>query len=500
MSWHQKITPSFHKLLAAASGLILLALVATVVGSPKVFADDCGPNAIIYCGFNTNTQFINYLKDNKDNYPNNPHRDLQAVMNRFGLSTADYERFRTTAKSGTVYKSGSKVVVDGKTVMTDAKSLGRTTLDGRHDKSMKIGDKTYYYGDVSRVFNSSSIPAKVMFDSKGEAQFVVLTDCGNPVWGTPVKSSVKCKALNQEKVSGSNDTYNFTTSTATTGNATVTKCVYDFGDGTKPVTSTNCASKVKHTFAEGSFKVKVTVYATLPGGVTITDTCETAVTVTKPYYECVELSGPAPVGFKYTFNASLKFGNGATPKSADFTFGDGSSATVQASSATATTISTSHAYAKAGTYSITAIVHFTLPDGQTVSANACSAVAKPSEPPVAECKPGIPVGDVRCNPCPTDSSITADNPKCTTPATTLPNTGAGNVIAIGGAALVGGFLFYRQWMFKKHKREAYQAETGSSPLPLADPLAVSDPLAETPLEPEQPSQGHHSTFRRRRQF
>ena len=500
MSWHQKYAPSFRKVIAAASGLVLLALVATVVGSPKVYANDCGPNAVIYCGFSGNTQFINYLKANKDNYPNNPHRDLQAIMNRFGLSTSEYERFRTTAQSGTVYKSGSKVVVDGKTVMTDAKSLGRTTLDGRHDKSMKIGDKTYYYGDVSRVFNSSSIPAKVLFDDKGEVEFVVLTDCGNPVWGTPVKSSVKCTALKQEKVSGSSDAYNFTTSTATTGNAKVTKCVYDFGDGTKPVTSTNCSSKVKHTFAEGSFKVKVTVYATLPGGVTITDTCETAVTVTKPYYECVELKGPEPEGFKYTFNASLKFGNGATPKSADFTFGDGSSATIQASSATATTISATHTYAKAGTYSITAIVHFTLPDGQTVTANGCSAVAKPSQPPVAECKPGIPVGDVRCNPCPTDSSITADDEDCVAPATTLPNTGAGNVIAIGGAALVGGFLFYRQWMFRKHKREAYQAETGSSPLPLADPLAISDPLAETPLEPEQPSQGHHSTFRRRRQF
>ena len=497
MSW-QKYAPSFRKMIAAASGLMLLALVATVVGSPqKAFADDCGPNAIVYCGFNTNTQFINYLKDNKDNYPNNPHRDLQAIMNKFGLSSADYDKFKSSAKSGTVYRSGSKVVVDGKTVMTDAKSLGRTTLDGRHNKSISIAGETYYYGDVSRVFNSSSIPAKVLFDEKGTAQFVVLTDCGNPVWGTPVESTAKCKALNQEPVAGTTDTFNFTTSTVVTGNATITKCVYDFGDGTKPVTSSSCSAKVKHTFAGGTYNVKVTVYATAPGGVTISDTCGTTVNVAIPYYECVAQKGPEPEGLKYTFITGLKYGNGATPKSAVFTFGDGSTTTIPAASKSASTITTTHTYAKTGTYSVTAIVHFTLPNGQDVTSNGCSWVVKPSEPPVAECKPGIPVGDVRCNPCPTDSSITADNPKCTTPATTLPNTGAGNVIAIGAAALVGGFLFYRQWMFRKHKREAYQAETGVSPLPLADPLATDDPLAETPLEPQQPVR---STFRRRRQF
>lgn len=493
----QKTHRSFRTIIAAALSVIALTMIAAVWGTPKVFAQDCGPNAVIYCGFSSKSDFISKLKNNKDTYPNAPHQDLQAIMKQFGLSSSDYDNFLSSAESGTVYKSGSKVVVNGQTVLTDAKSLGRTTLDGRHDKSMTIGNKTYYYGDVSRVFNSASIPAKVLFDSKGNAQFVVLTDCGNPIWGKPVDSSVKCKALKQEAVSGSTNTYNFYTSTETTGNAKVTKCVYDFGDGTKPVTSSSCSSKVKHAFSDGTFTVKVTVYASVPGGGTITDTCDTVVTVTTPYYECVELKGPEPEGYKYTFIASLKFGNGATPKSADFTFGDGSSTTVAATSATATTITATHTYAKAGTYSITANVHFTLPNGTVVTANPCSAVVKPSEPPVAECKPGIPVGDVRCNPCPTDSSITADDAKCTTPATTLPNTGAGNVVAIGGAALVGGFLFYRQWMFRKHKKEAYQAEVGTSPLPLADPLAPNEPLAETPLEPEQPVR---STFRRRRQF
>jgi cbb3-type cytochrome oxidase subunit 3 len=484
---------ALQKLIFAGGVLALLAV--AVVSVPRVYAVavDCDTNAIMKCGFQSTASFVSKVKANDDGYG---HHDLQTLFAAKGLSKSDYDRFLKEAKTGYVYRDSGKLVVDGQTVATDMKSLGRTTLRGNRT-AVKIGGETYYYSSVKDSFLSSSLPAKVLFDDKGEVQFATLMACGNPTWGTNVKSSAKCDSLKKEAVSGTIDTFNFSTATTATGNAKITKCVYDFGDGTKPVTSTSCSSKVKHTFAEGTFTVKVTTYATVPGGGTITDTCETVVTVTKPYYECVDLKGPEPEGYKYTFIATLKFGNGATPKSADFTFGDGSSATVPAASATATTITTTHTYAKAGTYSITALVHFTLPNGQVVTANACSAVVKPSEPPVAECKPGIPVGDVRCNPCPTDSSITADNPKCTTPATTLPNTGAGNVIAIGSAALVGGFLFYRQWMFRKHKREAYQAETGASPLPLADPLATSDPLAETPLEPEQPVR---STFRRRRQF
>ena len=486
---------TLQKLMFASGVLALLAV--ALVSAPRVYAVavDCDTNAIMKCGFQSTSSFVNKVKAHDDGYG---HHDLQTLFAAKGLSKSDYDRFLKEAKTGYVYRDSGKLIVDGQTVATNMKSLGRTTLRGNRT-AVKIGDVTYYYSSVKDSFLSSSLPAKVLFDDKGNVQFAVLMACGNPTWGSNVESSAKCDSLKKEAVSGTDDTFTFWTDTTKNGNAKITKCVYDFGDGTSTVTSSDCSKKIRHTFAkEGTFKIKVTTYATLPGGATVKDTCQTEVTITKPYYQCIAQKGPEPDGLTYTFIAGLKYGNGAVPKSADFTFGDGSSTTVQASSSSATTISATRTYAKEGTYSVTALVHFTLPDGQDVTANGCSWVAKPSQPPVAECKPGIPVGDIRCNPCPTDSSISADDAKCEEVATTLPNTGAGNVIAIGSAALVGGFLFYRQRMFRKHKKLAYQAEMGDSSLPLADPLEPNDPLAETPLEPEQ--QAVRSTFRRRRQF
>ena len=738
-------------LVVSAAAFVALMIVTQIGNVPKAYAADCGPNAIIYCGFNDNNQLVGYLTNNQDTYPRTPHTDLQVIMEHFGLNPSEYERFRTSARDGIVYKDG-RIVVGGQTVATNVNSIGRTTLDGRHDKSMSIGGKTYYYGAVTRVFRSPSIPAKVLFDSQGRPETTLLTDCGNPVWGTPVTSTVTCSMLKKTPVDGSADTFSFTTGVAGTGNASIIRCEYDWGDGSQVEHIQDCASPIKHTFKPGTWTAKVTVVASVPGGSTITskqcqqsitvappvvlspgikiekkvndtktaavevnknftyklivtntgntdlndiavdepsphvnmklvsatpgtivnnslrytisslgikqsttititavmtqyaagpivnkacvdapsvpgspDACDTAtvtvkkpsVTITKvvndkkdtavavgeaftytlqvtnngesaltnvqvtdaapknvtfvsatpgtikdnalvytiptlavrqtvaikitakattyvsgsikntacvnapavnpatpkdpdacddatitlkmvPYYQCVELSGPQPEGYTYTFVAKLNYGNGAVLTSVDFSFGDGATAArVKPGSANAMTVSTKHTYGRADTYSVSATARFTV-DGKEAIAPTCSAVIKPTAPPVPECKPGIPVGDVKCNPCPYDASLTADNPNCKAPvkATTLPNTGAGNVIAVGVAALVAGFLFYRHQMFKKHQAEAYQAEVGASPLPLADPLAEDNPLAETPLQPHM----HRSTFRRRRQF
>ncbi len=480
------------------AGLAALLIVAvTAVWGPKVYAAaDCGPNAIMYCGFSSSSDFIKNVRANNDHNGN----DLKKIYNEFGLQSADYDRFVSTAKSGTVYKDG-RVVVDGQTVATSANSLGRTTLDGRHDKSMTIGSDTYYYGQTSRVFLSNSLPAKVLFDGDGEAEFVVLNDCGNPVWGDNVKSSVKCDALKKQSITGQAGAFNFTTDATAKGNAKITKYVYDFGDG-NTVTKTSGSTAVPYTFGPGTHTIKVTVYATVPGGDTITSTCETTVTVEQqliPFYQCVDLKGPNPQNLKYSFTATAKYGNGAVFIGGNFNFGDGTTVS-GVKPTTANTVTVEHTYQKAGNYSVTAVLLFTV-NGKTVYADSCNAMVQPAAPPVSECKPGIPVGDKRCTPCIYDSSLPSDDPRCK-PAVvtqTLPNTGAGNIIALSSAALVGGFLFYRHRVFLRNKAAFNAAENGTSPLPLADPLTPEDPLANTPLEPQE-QQPVRSTFRRRRPF
>lgn len=229
------------------------------------------------------------------------------------------------------------------------------------------------------------------------------------------------------------------------------------------------------------------------------DDCDAAaITLPKPIFECSQLTGPLLDGktMGYRFTAESKTANGAVLKKALFVFGDGQSRTVDASTG-ANTISTDYEYATPGKYSAFATLYFDVFGEEKAAAFNCYAKVEPSKPAVPECKPGIPVGDIRCNPCEYDASITKDNPRCVAPAATLPNTGAGNVIALASAALVGGFLWYRHVLFRRHKRAYIAADFGTAPLPLAEPLESPEPLAGTPLAEKA---GRKLSLRRRRQF
>ncbi|QQS18590.1 DUF11 domain-containing protein [Candidatus Saccharibacteria bacterium] len=236
-----------------------------------------------------------------------------------------------------------------------------------------------------------------------------------------------------------------------------------------------------------------------PSNPTKDDDCDPAVvTNPKPLYECSRLTGPLLPGqtMGYRFTAESKTANGAVLKRALFVFGDGQSRSVNAT-AGSSTITADYIYPTQGKYSAFATLYFDVFGEEKAASSNCYAMVEPSKPAVPECKPGIPVGDVRCNPCEYDASIPRDDPRCVAPAATLPNTGAGNIIALASAALVGGFLWYRHLLFRKHKRAYLAADFGTSPLPLAEPLESSDPLAATPLAPQAQ---RRFSMRRRRQF
>lgn len=582
-------------------GILAFAMsaVGLFVSSPTVFARsmDCDNNAIMWCGFDTNSEFISKVSANDDG---KGHRDLQAIYNHYGLSSSEYSAFQSKAKDGTMYRDG-RVVVGDYTVMTGGKTLGRENFSG--SSAVSISGRTYYKGtpDVRWVPGTNSMPVKVMFNASGVAEIVVLTSCGNPVDGPETPSAAECKQLNMTPVAGKPNTYRFTATAAATGNAKITKYVYNFGDGSPEVTKTSPTDPVEHTYTKaGDMTAKLTVYASAPGGTTIVstaDTCKKKVTVAKPYYECVKLDAvlanpndkytyaytvtmksgngakfesatfdygdggkqtvttatgntvkaqhtykqpgdyvtqvslkfdgktvtsngckrPVTVvkpyyrcvrldatmvdraTYMYRFVATMEYGNGAKFVSADFDFGDGKT-TTGVKSSSATTVTTDHAYGSAKQYSAAATLRFTVND-KPVSAPTCrTLVPDTGEPGTPECKPGIPEGDVRCNPCPYDPTIPGDDTeRCVAPVTELPNTGAGNVIALGAVALVGGFLVYRHMLFQKHKRAYLAADQGNSPLPLADPLQPDNQLAATPLA-EQQAQRRRMSLRRRRQF
>jgi hypothetical protein len=460
------------------SGFVALLAVAGI--AVPTYAVGCDNNAIMYCGYSSPSDFIRKVKGNASG---NGHNDLQAIYRSFGFDSADYDRFIKNAKPAKVDRTG-KIYVDGKVVGTNAVSFGRSLAshDGAGMQTRKIGSSTIYGNSTSKTFISqSSFTGHVLFDATGTPELVLLDECGNPVTGTFVKSSAKCELLKATQVAGKPSTYSFTTNTSKSGLATISKYVYDFGDGTtKTVTS---GSAVTHTYAKpGNYTAKVTVYATAPGGTTITSTsasCTKVITI--PFYSCVDLKGPDPKYLTYTFVATAKATGGAKLVSGSFDFGDGQKqADVKASG---DTVTTSHTYDKEGTYSVSAVLTFNV-NGAMLTADACKATVSPNKPPVPECKPGIPVGDSRCTPCPYNPDLASDDPNCVEAVKELPNTGAGNVIAITSAALIGGFLLYRHLLFKQHKAAFLAADNDTAPLPLANPLETEEPLAGTPLEAE----------------
>src|SRR5665647_819168 len=146
---------------------LLAASTLAVAGTQKASASylqDCKTNSIVRCGAGTPSDFIAKVKANTTG-------DLPKVFADFGLVTSEYSRFVTTAKAGTLYKSGGRIVVDGQTVATNAWSIGREQKSYSWAKT--ISGKTYYASNTKDVLLNDSLPVMVMFNSRGVMEFAV---------------------------------------------------------------------------------------------------------------------------------------------------------------------------------------------------------------------------------------------------------------------------------------------------------------------------------------
>ncbi len=497
---HQKV-----KKLSFSTGLIVaLALLCglSTFGLSKVSAvdtnKDCDNNALVYCGFTSASNFISKVRSNNSG---NGHNDLQAIYAHFGLEPSDYDRFVSSAQQGVAYANG-QVVVNGQVVATNVKSIGRiASYQGPGYFTMNINGTNYYGNTNGNAFGatarSEGLPVTVLFNSQGVMQFAVLDSCANPQFGTTVTPTYSCDALNASPVSGKLNTYSFTTNASAANNATVDHVVYDFGDGSK-VTETNPSTAVTHQYTtSGDFTAKVTVYVKLPGNQQVTVTsvkCQKQIQVQIPFYQCVELTGALLDSNKMSVSltATAKYGGGAQFASADFDFGDGSSQNGVKPTSGSNAVTVTHTYGTPNTYNASATLHF-LVNGKDVTAAACPASVTPTKPPTPECKPGVPVGSPACTPCQFDTTLPSNSPQCVPP--TLPNTGAGDTIAIFSVVVVAGFLVYRQIIFRKHRLAFLAAEQGTSVLLLQDPLNQGDQPVVA-----QPVHRHRRSLRRKRPY
>ena len=496
-----------NKKIFFGMGLLLLALSTFTFAGPslKASAQDCDNNAIIHCGFNGSSDFISKVNQN---HSGNGHNDLKAIYAYYGLEPASYDRFVTSARAGTAYKNGT-IVVDGQTVATNAKSVGRlASFQGSgYFTTPSIPGAGVFYGNVNQkafASTTSSIPVMVLFNSQGVMEFAVMTSCGNPTYGTNVVPNYSCNALNKTPVSGQLNTYSFSTSASAGNNAAISKVVYNFGDGSSVVSETSPTTAVQHTYTKpGTYTATVTVYVTLPGNQTITVTsvkCSTVITVQAPYYACVQLTGAFLDDTKknFSFTVTANYGNGASFTGADFDFGDGNSTKGLKPNGSSTSITTDHMYTTAGNYTAIATLHFSV-NGSPVTDVKCQAAVTPTQPPTPECKPGVPVGSALCSTCASNSSLPSNSPQCATPAATLVNTGPGQVIGIFGAVAVVGFFLYRRFIYKNHGFAMNGAGAGMpSDVPdMKEPAEHHDPMV-----PRHDARGplSHPTYRRPHRF
>ena len=244
-------------------------------------------------------------------------------------------------------------------------------------------------------------------------------------------------------------------------------------------------SKTFTTDKAGTYTVQAIITVTVNGveKTTTSDNCKKEFEVTPvpvtPSYACESLTKTKMSRTEYSFTGKATADDKVTIVGYTFDFGDGNTKTVTSPT------NVTHKYSQAKTYTVKMSVTFKV-DGnnKTVTSDACKTQVtitpetpeecKPGipvgderceeKPPVEECKPGIPVGDERCEEkppveeckpgipagderCEEKPPVTPETPETPqTPETPaeLPQTGVANTILtlMGAGSLIAAASYY----------------------------------------------------------
>jgi hypothetical protein len=177
-----------------ATGLFLGVLGASSVtnlisNNSVAAASNCDKVNIVYCGLDSNyvTSFQNYYTKNVSGHKASPtvnkdYTDLQTVYKWAGVTAAEVNSMNSTnTKVGTLYKDG-RIVVDGKTVGTDAWVSARFT---NGNGFTQIAGNVYARKTTTSFANASA--KVIVYMQNDQMVFAIMTDCANAVKATPVK-------------------------------------------------------------------------------------------------------------------------------------------------------------------------------------------------------------------------------------------------------------------------------------------------------------------------
>ena len=271
-----------------------------------------------------------------------------------------------------------------------------------------------------------NVTANVTFTVNGVDKTVTSAACAKPVTfkttPPPVTPVYTCDLLTLGQ--SDNRTVNAGVTYTATNGATYKSTSFNWGDNT---TTAGSATSATHTFSkDGTYNVTANVTFTVNGvDKTVTSakcaqpvTFKTTTPPATPVYSCDLLS--VSQGANRSVNASVTYTakNGATFKTATIDWGDSSTPL------TTSNPSAAYTYAKDGTYTITAKILFSV-NGKDIFSTSDTCV----------------------------KSVSFTTPVVPTTPTSLPNTGAGDVIGMFGISTVVGTLGYRLFLSRRLARQ-----------------------------------------------
>lgn len=226
----------------------------------------------------------------------------------------------------------------------------------------------------------------------------------------PKVPEYKCDQLTVAKISRTQFMFN---TTYTVKNATYKSTTYVIRDEAgKEISRTTNPNYTQTT--PGKYTVQAIITVTVDGveKTATSDNCKKPFEVTEvpatPEYSCDSLSKNKISRTEYKFTGKASASKGAEIVNYTFNFGDGNQKTTDGA------VDVAHTYTKAGSYTITFTANIKVNnETKAVTSAACKTqvTISPEEckpgipvgderceekPPVEECKPGIPVGDERC--------------------------------------------------------------------------------------------------------
>lgn len=287
----------------------------------------------------------------------------------------------------------------------------------------KTGDLPTIYGAYG--INSSSLAGAKMGEARKDGTIVV----NGEVVATNAHSIGRQQiAGSTPKVIGGKTYYNSPNSTAFLSNSIAAFVFFNVDGAFKSYILTSCANPGDATPKPP--KEKPPVEKPKP-----------------PIYKCdaLTLRTLSNEQRRYAFDLAYTAENGAALKSVDYDFGDGTGQDNVTPEAAKTI---EHAYTKAGTYTTTATLHFTV--GNEVKDAKCKVTVTTS-PEMCPLNPTLPKDDARCAPCPIPGKeqYPKDSPYCVTPPPVvppeLPKTGPMDFAAAGiglSSLIAAGYYWF----------------------------------------------------------